>query len=428
MVALYRITSLGLLLLGVGALAVAVVITPPMMRRYILVDPQLQSSTTIVQMYAAASAALLATIALGWAARSLWRRARRGSARRFAFASVSIVFSLVVTLATAEVAARVLVDAKSLLTGDDYWVQRWHDEHHSPSAGDTLMGTYTIDQYDSELGWVPKPGYRSPELNINSRGLRGLRERPPTKALGHRRIVAVGDSFTFGEDVADHDVYTEVLESLLDDVSVINLGVHGYGTDQQYLRLKREGFAWAPDLVILGFYLRDDARNLLSFRGYAKPVFRIKHGQLILHNVPIPPQEQIPSVYSEVRSPRCYLWALANKAWTLVVERTVFSEKWTVTGGILDAIAESTREQGARLLLVSIPEAASEYRPETEVFLQQWATNRGVVFLNLREVFLELGDKQRGQLYDGHWTPTGHAVAAAAIYDTIIRERLLPER
>lgn len=119
-------------------------------------------------------------------------------------------------------------------------------------------------QRDKQLGWIPRPqiagehpynGTMVP-FHTNSRGLRD-REYPIQRARGTTRIVVLGDSYTWGYRVRDEEVYPEVLESLLENVEVLNLGVTAYATEQELLYLKREGLQYHPDIVLLAFCLND---------------------------------------------------------------------------------------------------------------------------------------------------------------------------
>src|SRR5262249_51730889 len=96
----------------------------------------------------------------------------------------------------------------------------------------TFTGMYTSDPL---LGRLPRPGtkswcgWRDCVVSTGDYGTRlngnppPLTERPP--------IVAVGDSFTFGEDVGDSDSWPAGLERLADR-RVINGGANGFGLDQ----------------------------------------------------------------------------------------------------------------------------------------------------------------------------------------------------
>jgi lysophospholipase L1-like esterase len=119
-------------------------------------------------------------------------------------------------------------------------------------------------QRDDQLGWVPRAqivgehpynGTMVP-FHTNSRGFRD-REHPIQNAPGTTRIVVLGDSYTWGYRVRDEEVYPEVLESLLENVEVINLGVTAYATEQELLYFKREGLQFHPDIVLLAFCQND---------------------------------------------------------------------------------------------------------------------------------------------------------------------------
>lgn len=126
----------------------------------------------------------------------------------------------------------------------------------------TSSGFY---QLDSELGWIPKPliagehyraGSFATKFHTNSQGLRD-REYPQSKPEGKYRILVLGDSFTWGYGVEDNEIYTEILETILPETEVINLGVTGYSLQQEILYFKRKGLEYSPDLVVVGFCLND---------------------------------------------------------------------------------------------------------------------------------------------------------------------------
>jgi acetyltransferase AlgX (SGNH hydrolase-like protein) len=91
----------------------------------------------------------------------------------------------------------------------------------------------------------------------------------------------LGDSFTWGWGVGDDEIYTEVLESLLLNVEVINLGVAAFDTQQEFDYLKMKGIKYNPDIVILGFCLNDISENSRrrdwvnnSPSGFSRPLSR----------------------------------------------------------------------------------------------------------------------------------------------------------
>jgi hypothetical protein len=87
---------------------------------------------------------------------------------------------------------------------------------------------------------------------INSFGFRG-HEYPIEKTANAFRILALGDSFTFGQGVEEHDIYTTLLERELAErhpekhIEVINTGIMGYSAIDEMNLLHRIGDLIDPD-------------------------------------------------------------------------------------------------------------------------------------------------------------------------------------
>lgn len=418
-----RLLGVVCVLLGLPAVLAGLLLLPPILERFILVDGRIETLRARLFFYAATVALIVLAGMLFAAARRLLGRLPVLDSRRLGFSLVAAGFSIVILLAVGEIAVRATIPPEKYLVGDTFWQYRW-------AAGDRA-GDYearhvlraAVDQFDSQLGWVPAPGFRSEGLNVNSAGLRGLREYEPAKPAGVRRILVIGDSFTFGEDVSDEQVYPARLEMLLSGVEVLNLGVRGYGTDQQYLRLQRMGYDYQPDLVILGVYTLNIERNVLSFRDYAKPVFRFRNGRLQCENVPLPHPNDAGERFVP-RMPCCRLLAVARKGLDDFLNRTWLDPKWAISAHILDAIRREVEASGIRLLVVHIP--ANRGIRDTAVFLNDWTSRNHVPYLDLYDAFDALTANDRARLYAGHWTSFGHEVAAEAIRQMIVADHLLP--
>jgi lysophospholipase L1-like esterase len=125
---------------------------------------------------------------------------------------------------------------------------------------------YVVHPEDARVV-LHKPGFEGrwdgTWYQINPLGLRG----PAIEADASEdiyRIVALGDSCTFGKGVVEGDTWPRQLESLLGEalsgvrrVVVANLGVNGY-SGTTYERIFREvGLGLEPDLVVVGYNLND---------------------------------------------------------------------------------------------------------------------------------------------------------------------------
>src|SRR5262245_37250811 len=206
---------------------------------------------------------------------------------RRALAVAAYLFGLVCFL---EVAARLAFAVPALFhrfEGPDpaSWRLEWVKRH--AEGGGRYAG---IDAFSPTRGWALREGLRDLPafghlVSSNSQGLRGTREFAYERTPGVPRIVVLGDSFTFGEEVSDDETYSRRLEALLPGSEVLNLGVHGYGQDQMLIYLREEGVRYGPDVVLLGFIAEDMDRNLLAFRDFAKPHFVLDGGTLALRGV-----------------------------------------------------------------------------------------------------------------------------------------------
>lgn len=112
------------------------------------------------------------------------------------------------------------------------------------------------------LGYELHPGAADGEATINSAGFRD-REFARAKPPGVFRIVAVGDSVTFGKAKSPEGSWPKALERLLNErggstrFEVLNLGVTGYNALQIAERLHTLGLSYQPDLVLYGYVLND---------------------------------------------------------------------------------------------------------------------------------------------------------------------------
>ena len=137
-------------------------------------------------------------------------------------------------------------------------------------GGISIPVTRTLRTIDYSRGWALEPSGRSIRteadytvvVETNSKGLRD-REHSYAKPEGVFRIVIIGDSFMEAYQVPAAESLPDMLEERLRDrrVEVINLGVGGYGTAQEYIYLKEEGLKYHPDLVLMALYANDVRNN-----------------------------------------------------------------------------------------------------------------------------------------------------------------------
>lgn len=146
--------------------------------------------------------------------------------------------------------------------------------------------------HDARLGYRPRPGYAAPGVTIDGDGLRTTGPAPLSdKPAGDKPpILAVGDSFTFGEEVADGESWPADLQRITGR-RVLNGGVSGYGFDQIVLRAEALAPLYRPGAIVVAF-IADDIRRTEMRRMWSadKPYFDPEGDGLALRNVPVPPR------------------------------------------------------------------------------------------------------------------------------------------
>ena len=165
-----------------------------------------------------------------------------------------LAVTLLMGVVALELAARVVLDRDGMNYGIEMWkysklLKRKSDVHamgheHVPDSQAQVMGV---------------------DVSINSHGMRD-REYEIPKPPGVYRILALGDSLTFGFGATVDETYTKVLERLLNDqpppglekrVEVLNTGVGNYNTAQEVGYYFARGKSFEPDMVVIGVSIND---------------------------------------------------------------------------------------------------------------------------------------------------------------------------
>lgn len=150
---------------------------------------------------------------------------------------------------------------------------------------DTHFALTTTFRLDPELVYTFRPGsevtWATDEFTeyrrINSLGMRD--REPAPKLPGEMRVLAVGDSFTYGHGVQASEAWPRVLEIQLRehgrDAIVLNAGVPGWSPDQSYRYLERHADALAVDVVLFAIN-RTDIDDVIS-----TPLYDVADGRLV---------------------------------------------------------------------------------------------------------------------------------------------------
>ena len=333
--------------------------------------------------------------------------------------------------------------------------------------------------------WTKTPAFTT-QLDFNPMGLRDPRQsyaKPP----GTFRILALGDSFIEAAQVQAHETAAARLEQLLGSVTgrpveVINAGVFGYGTAQEYLLLDDLGAKLQPDLVLLFFCHCNDTPNnnyRLELKNgelsrALKPYYDLDDDGGPLRLIPPPPPSPRTSVrerlrdasvlYNVIETGVVYKFELQNpqEAFNGVDglidpvhgkyeyrQRGEWDRAWRITDQVLEMVHDRSHQLGARFVLVGIPgwrmleraywQKDDQKRlvhsgkggPDAPVrMLDGIAKRLQIPHLDLQKRFQPLVDADGLYRYhiegDGHWTVEGNRVAAEAVAAYLLEQGMFP--
>jgi hypothetical protein len=303
-----------------------------------------------------------------------------------------------------------------------------------------------VGHRDGNIAHHVHPEYEHTAV-INNLDLRGA-EVPP-KEPNEFRILALGDSFTYGLGVDEKDTFVRQTERILRNriaesnaqrtIRVINGGVAS-GPYVQFAWLLERGLELQPDLVVQTFYIGNDI--------YDDRLWLEASGE-------IPPSKakDVPIVQKNRRLQEKSLaldWLWGQLSQVPIFDRILFrmglryrdrglflkdqpqleTQAWKMTLDKLLETHQTLQGHGIRWILMIAPTSDQvrfgSARPDTEDYrlpnetLTNFLVNHRIEFIDL----LPLMEIQKGsdRFYfnrDPHWTGEGHRFAAEVLADKI---------
>jgi hypothetical protein len=321
------------------------------------------------------------------------------------------------------------------------------------------------------FGYIGKQnieGYWStPEFRIkikhNSLGFRD-NEYSPSKTSGKKRIIFLGDSFTWGWGIKKDEIYTERLENILDNSEVINMGIPGYGVEQEFNVLNQYALRFAPDIIVVGFFLDDFLSKDLFAISWEKFPFKdlpvcLMQPEMIelkeyLFNFFLSAQRFLRShsilynfVAQKIKTTRQLEWFREGLAERGIMKSDLpFSiaaslslkkkDQWNFTENALIQMGKICESRNIKLAVVIIPEKSQVYKKFWPFIIAKYGIDIEDLFLPNRYIkkvceknnisaldllpefksHAELGEELYFD-YDPHWNSHGHELAANLVRD-----------
>jgi len=334
---------------------------------------------------------------------------------------VALALSLFVALLLAEAAVRVFVPEPYADVDVAYPMVMG-----IPSSGDaigllphgTIIAQYDRDPFDT-LPEGDRVVYR-----LNDWGFRDTRNESRVGEEG-TSIAVLGDSFTFGEGVEANVRFTGVMAQALDpEVRVFNLGISGFGTEDERKLAAAALPRIRPDAVVVAYCLNDPVPAWAP--GYEK-VFGF---DLVVQRDAEIGASNSPSHLVRLVS-RAYL-ARRLTAATLDWYRSLYSgpdAQWIASREDLLRIRDNARSLNATLGVVVLPMLIrlEEDYPLTEAHrtVTDWCAENGIPVLDTLPLFL--GRETESMIVhpkDRHPNAAAHALIGKAMAKFVRAELL----
>lgn len=288
---------------------------------------------------------------------------------------------------------------------------------------------------DPLLMWSPVPHYDDGIFKINSDGFRDG-EYARAKGKGVFRILCLGDSSTFGINMALPKVYHKKLERRLNEdlgsqdlrFEAINAGVAGYSSLQGLYLYKHKGSAYRPDVVTFYFGINDPVKR-----------FYLSDKEIMRSNVP--PFVKTFANKTLLRSAsyrvlRKAVLALAGRNAAGGRENKARVSKEDYRNNILE-LNRLCRRNGSRLVLISPPlckDNARDWERYGDVIayrkvLEDAARDFQIPLITINEMTERAEAPSKGYFHGKtHPNKYGHELIARRLYDYLTSNNPLPGR
>jgi lysophospholipase L1-like esterase len=257
-----------------------------------------------------------------------------------------------------------------------------------------------------------------------------------------RKVVALGDSFTFGLGVADDQTWPARLEQKLrGSHSVINAGTIGYGAFQIGDLVREKKLLDEANVVVYALYWNDymtpvapgpNDSSRISERGYFvwDAADRMESGTisvkrwLTAHSF----------ILSSLRDLRDYMMngpGPYQQQFNKLVAGTLRTTDYAPIGEFLNSVQEQRTAQGFELVVIILPVydlmgADSDY----DDIIRGMLETRGIPYLDAFRLFEDLETRSKYFLperVDVHLNPLGYDVLATELHQMLVDNQILKE-
>lgn len=285
---------------------------------------------------------------------------------------------------------------------------------------------------DSALGWTFIPSMTG-ETKTNSLGFRG-----PEPDTTKDKIMIIGDSFVSNIFIDTDSIFASRLDNKLNNVQVLNFGVDGFGTVQEYLLLKKYLKEIDPVLIIFVVYLRNDfSDNIGGYWYYKRPfIFRsVIHNKRDFEDLrdDIFPGSMTHTTLLK-KPPELYTCRIPGSEFSDIL----FSEMITMTKKVNDFAIQNKKEiifflapsfvqtsnKYWRMFLDTVKDPENYKRDWPDKVLMKFAEKNKIEMYDLYTDLAGYGEKYYN-IKNQHWNEAGNRIVSDIIYKIIMNKKCL---
>ena len=303
-----------------------------------------------------------------------------------------------------------------------------------------------------------KPYSKDYDFKLNSQGFKDI-ERTKRKSPGVYRIVGIGDSFVFGV-VPHRQNFLTVLERKIAEsgartTEVVKMGIPSTGVDHYYGLLVNEGLRYAPDMVIIHFFVGNDFTDRAE-HGSSLYIFSLMKFLRLMAFCPGQVIHRVSQYHDDKPSmdDARFLRTERNRCQIFIKENPEFAQEMAYILDYLKKIRDVCSSRKIRLLVAIIPDeiqvngglqsrvveavVGERFRgrplrredfdfdlPQRRLHAELQAL--GINYVDMLDDFVRQTQKQRCyKPNDTHWNIAGNELAARALFNAIMP--LLPPR
>jgi len=332
-------------------------------------------------------------------------------ARKTVYSLLMLLISIILALLLAEIAIRTFLPQQEAM--------RWF-------------------QSDSKYGYILKSNFHQEYHYLNSNFIMDVK----TNSKGHRyneyvnsafenknirKILLIGDSFTFGHGINIQDHFGVRLENLLNKSDspsiVINTGVGGWGTLQATSYAKDNFARFNPDVIVYTFcendpgddlrfryQLADNEKGAFYFPG---KIFLRDHSHLYRF---------IYSKYHMILVNHLLRKQLPEQSeydaeFNSQSENIATEMEWSQTLDHIESFYRDFLEINPRGLF--FVQASASWNTDIREHLERISNGKSSIYVDLYDETILLSDEERRTPHDGHWSKRIHVISGDKLYDAI---------